>query len=362
MRIVVFGPQRRVGAWEGERIVDLNAALAGMLRDGRARGRPETEADRRLPSSLAGFIARGAAGLDDAGAAVEYASRPDIEGGIVVSRSAVRLHAPAVDRPRIACAAGNYAEHTLGSARRMGVAASAALAGLVGPGTMPSADEVVEKTRERGVPRGFWKDFAMPRGPDGDIPYPDRCELFDYEGEVVVVLGRSAKDVPAGRGGDYVWGVSLLNDWSIRGRSTRDSLSFNLSKNFDGAASVGPSILVGQVDPADIVVETRVNGELRQRYRSGDMIFSHAQYVEYLSRDFVLLPGDMISGGSGPGSATDASKGAGEALSDAERAALYLQVGDVVEVSAEGIGTLRNRVVAKDRGDDDAGPDAGGRA
>ena len=69
-------------------------------------------------------------------------------------------------------------------------------------------------------------------------------------------------------------------------------------------------------------------------YHSGDMIFSHAEYIEYLSRDFTLVPGDMISGGSGPGTATD---------SDGK----FLEIGDIVEVSAPQIGVLRNVIVAK---------------
>ena len=263
----------------------------------------------------------------------------------------MRLHAPAVHRPRIACAGGNYAAHTLGSARRKGVEATNALAGLLDSGVMPTADEVVAKTRERGEPRGFWKDFAVPRGTDDDIPYPDRCDRLDYEGEIAVVLGREAKDVPRGHGHDHAWGVTLLNDWSIRGQRGKGTLSFNLSKNWDGSASIGPCIVVGDTDPGDLDVETRVNGELRQHYNSGDMIFSHAEYIEHLSRDFALLPGDMISGGSGPGTATDAEKDlvTGEDVSDERRAALYLQVGDLVEVSCAAIGTLRNRIVAKRR-------------
>jgi 2-keto-4-pentenoate hydratase/2-oxohepta-3-ene-1,7-dioic acid hydratase in catechol pathway len=313
MRIVVFGPGRRVGVQVDDDVVDLNAA------------------EQLLPANLADFIAGGERFLDVARVTVERAIAGQQEA--VHPISTVELHAPTVWRPRIGCAAGNYAEHTLGSARRKGAAATSALDGLAIPDDETAAAQLVERSRERNQPRGFWKDFAVGAGPGDDVVYPDRCTAFDYEGEVVAVLGRPAKDVAPGHGGTYIWGVSLLNDWSIRGKSTRDSHSFNLSKNFDGAASIGPSILVGG-DPSDIVVETHVNGELRQRYHSGDMIFSHADYIEYLSRDFTFLPGDMISGGSGPGSGTD---------SDGR----FLKIGDVVEVSSPAIGVLRNCVVAK---------------
>ena len=331
LRIVVFGPEHRVGAWAEHHVVDLNRA------------------DSRLPSDLLGLIESGDAGLDAARTAVDQALTGRAGDGALLAIADVSLRPPAVPRPRIGCAAGNYALHTLGSAKRKGADASNALAGLLDGDATPTAEEVVAKTRARGEPRGFWKDFAVPYGTDDDIRYPDRCRRLDYEGEVVAVMGRRATDVPAGRGGEYIWGVSLHNDLSIRSEGgAKGTLSFNLPKNWDGSASVGPSIAVG-LDPGDIEVETRVNGELRQKYHSGDMIFSHAHFIEFLSRDFALLPGDMISGGSGPGTATDADRNlaSGEEITDEQRDALFLAVGDVVEVSSPSIGTLRNRIVGK---------------
>lgn len=319
MRIVVFGADHRIGAWVDDNIVDLAAA------------------DTALPATLAGLIAQGARALDAVRRVVESARAGGVEHAVVPFDRTL-LRAPAVYRPRIGCAAGNYAAHTAGTAHRKGVGSTAALTGVADPGSELIVERIAEATRARGRPRGFWKDFARPAGPQDTIEYPARCERFDYEGEVVAVLGRPAKDVPPGSGGSYIWGITLLNDWSIRGPSTKDSLSFNLGKNFDGAASLGPCIVVGELDPANMLVQTRVNGELRQSYHSGDMIFSHAEYIEYLSRDLTLLPGDMISGGSGPGSATD---------SDGR----FLQPGDVVEVSSPGVGVLRNIVVSKGRCD-----------
>jgi 2-keto-4-pentenoate hydratase/2-oxohepta-3-ene-1,7-dioic acid hydratase in catechol pathway len=330
LKIVVFGPERRTGALVTDRVVDLNRA------------------DPRIPSALVDVIESGDAALDLAEAALDRAASGTLPDDAVLDVATLTLHAPAVHRPRIGCAAGNYALHTLGSARRKGVKESNALAGLVEGDSLPTPDELVRKTRERGRLRGFWKDFANPHGPGADIPYPDRCQRLDYEGEVVAVIGRRAKDVAAGDGGNYVWGISLHNDWSIRQENVKEVLSFNLPKNFDGSSTVGPCIVVG-ADPSDVEVETRVNGELRQKYHSADMIFSHADFIEFLSRDFTLLPGDMISGGSGPGTATDAEKDldTGEAITEQQRLALYLRVGDVVEVSSPTIGTLRNRIVAK---------------
>jgi 2-keto-4-pentenoate hydratase/2-oxohepta-3-ene-1,7-dioic acid hydratase in catechol pathway len=317
MKIVVFGDARRVGLLIDDRIVDLAAA------------------DPTLPADLAGFIAADRRALDLAEELAALADDP--EHPAVVSTASTVLHAPVVSRPRIACAAGNIPAHTAGSARRKGVEASNALAGtaLATGADLPTEDDIRSATRERAEPRGFWKDFAIQRGPGDAIAIPARANQFDYEGELAVVVARAALDVPSGRGASYFWGVTLLNDWSIRGASRKDSHSFNLGKNFDGGASVGPCIVVGELDPTDVHVTTTVNGELRQSYSTADMIFSHAEYLEYLSRDFTFLPGDLISGGSGPGTATDSGAG-------------FLRPGDMVEVTSAEVGTLRNEVVAKE--------------
>ena len=315
MKIVVFGAAHRVGLLVNGRIVDLAAA------------------ESTLPADLAGFIAADRRALDLAEGLGALADDP--EHPAVVLEASTVLHAPVVSRPRIACAAGNIPAHTAGSARRKGVEASNALAGLAdGRGGVPSEADIRSATRERAEPRGFWKDFAIAKGPGDTIAIPARAEQFDYEGEVAVVIARAALDVPSGRGATYFWGVTLLNDWSIRGASRKDSHSFNLGKNFDGGASVGPCIVVGELDPADMHVTTTVNGELRQSYGTSDMIFSHAEYLEYLSRDFTFLPGDLIAGGSGPGTATDSGAG-------------FLRPGDMVEVTSAEVGTLSNEMVAK---------------
>jgi len=298
----------------GEAVVDLAAA------------------DPALPATLAELIIGGERALERVAMCTQAVLSGRLEHA-ATPLAQTRLHAPAVPRPRIACAAGNYAPTSPAPRRARVSRPSPRSPGWPPSRAVPTLAQITERSRARERPRGFWKDFALPAGTEDEIVYPRRAANFDYEGEVVVVLGTAAKDVAPGRGGAQIWGITLLNDWSIRGGSVKDSLSFNLGKNFDGAASVGPCIVVGGLDPADIDVRTHVNGELRQSYNSGDMLYSHAEYIEFLSRDFTLLPGDMVSGGSGPGSATD---------SDGR----FLQPGDVVDVSADAIGVLHNVVVA----------------
>jgi 2-keto-4-pentenoate hydratase/2-oxohepta-3-ene-1,7-dioic acid hydratase in catechol pathway len=342
MRIVVYGDDRRVGALAGTDVVDLHQASLARCRD----------EDAVVPPTLSGLIALGDEGLERAAAAVDYAVSARLgDPAVIRPAGEVRLHAPTVRRPRIAAAAGNYAAHTRGSqisrlaARR--AAPADALAGLVPTREVPTEEEIVAKTRARGVPRGFWKDFSCDHGPGDAIRYPAHARLLDYEGEAAVVLGRRAQRARAAGARGYFWGITLLNDLSARGVTEGGSLTFLPGKNFDGSASIGPAILVGDFDPDDIAIEVRVNGELRQDYSTKDMIFSFAEYLEYLTRTTTLWPGDMISGGSAAGSAVDSSVMRPDGVDwpadlSPDR---FLSPGDVVEISSEPIGTLLNRVV-----------------
>ena len=310
MKIVVFGPERRVGGLLGDRVVDLNLA------------------DPTLPASLERFIEGGDAALERAARAVESA---EASGAPLAPAASIGLRAPVVSRPRIACAGGNYAVHLAG-----------AMAANSGADVSP---EDVYREMRAGTPWGFWK-IADVAGPEEGVVYPGRATRFDYEAELAVVIGRAGRDIPAARVRDHIWGVTLLNDWSIRNdMGPARVLNFNLAKNFDGSTSVGPCIVVGEnVDVQDVTVELRVNDVVRQSYCSRDMIFSFGELVEYLSRDFTFQPGDVIAAGTGPGTAMDTTRPAADGSIPPDR---FLGVGDVVEVSSPTVGVLRNRVAAK---------------
>jgi 2-keto-4-pentenoate hydratase/2-oxohepta-3-ene-1,7-dioic acid hydratase in catechol pathway len=315
MKIVVYGPDRRVGALVEDRVVDLNRV------------------NERIPADLESFISLGPAALEDAQEALAHlSSTGELQGERVShARSDVRLHAPTIYRPRIACAGANYVMHAAGTR-----------AALQGEHVDPQ--EIYKQAREAG-PWGFWKVITDIRGDEEDVVYPGRARLFDYEGEVAVVFGRRASDIPAARASDVIWGVTLLNDWSIRNdMGPGRPLSFNLAKNFDTSASLGPCIVVGELDPMNVAVETRVNGDLRQQYNSGDMTFNFAELIEFLSRDFTFQPGDILAAGTGAGTAMDSSPRGPNGYASTER---FLKAGDQVEVSSPGIGALRNRIVAR---------------
>ena len=331
MRIVVYGTSRRVGALVGDQVIDLNRAFARYLRERRSASDPQAQADAHLPSDLEHLIARGTAALDDAREALAYIQDNGATADETEPRNSVQLHAPTVYRPRIACAGANYVMHLVGT--------QAALRG-----EQISAEDAYRQARAAG-PWGFWKVISDLCGDQDTVTYPARAQLFDYEGEVAVVLGRRGTDIAASRATDYIWGVTLLNDWSIRNdMGPGRPLSFNLAKNFDTSVSVGPCIVVDEIDPQSVLVETHVNGELRQHYSSSEMTFKFDELLAFLSRDFTFLPGDMIAAGTGAGTAMDSSPRGPDGYASTDR---FLKPDDDVQVSSPAIGALRNRVIAK---------------
>jgi len=336
MKIVVFGPERRVGALIGERIIDLNRGMARHLHK-RGESRAEEQAAIRLPPRLLTFIESGAPGLENAQRVIDQftgMAAGDDRGAprIVHNADHLKLHAPWPER-RIACVGGNYAAHLAGMwANRLGK-------------TGVSIEQIREEARKAGQ-WGFWKVPAEVAGPNDEIPFPKRVTYFDYEGEVAIVIGKRGKNIPAAKIRDYVWGVTLFHDWSIRDAGGTDRVvSYNLQKNFDGAVSMGPCIVVGELDHQDIDAETRVNGVVRQSYNTKEMIWNFAEVLEYLSRDFTFVPGDVIAGGTSAGTAADQSRRGPDGKRPLD---LFLKIGDTVEVSSSKIGALSNKIVASD--------------
>lgn len=340
MKIVVFGPECRVGAiHDGKIVVDLSSAYAKLLRE-RDGERHATElAAALVPADLSRFIERGDAALDAASSSIEHLfERAHDKLGphgetIAHPMEAVRLHAPRPREARIACAGGNFADHHLAMAKnRPGGSKEAAELTLEG---------VATSIRKSGF-WGFWKLDRSCLGPDDALRYPARAKYLDYEGEAAIVIGRQGKNIRAEDWKSYVWGVTLVCDWSIRQIPDTGRMNFAMQKNFDGSCSLGPCILTG-ADASAIDVATTVSGDRRQSFNTRDMVFSFGECLAFLSRDFTLYPGDIVSGGTGAGTAQDSSAQIADGVLSPER---FLKVGDVVEVSSPQIGVLRNKVIA----------------
>ena len=337
MKIVVFGALQRTGALHDGSVVDLSYAYAKYLRERTDAPNPLEMAEVVVPSELSRLIEGGSRTLDAVQTTLDYLfdqaqDKFGPRGETLVHPAAdVRLHAPRPNNARIACAGGNFADHAAGMAVRMR--------------GRPYEGDAYQEIRNTGF-WGFWKLGREIVGPDSELIYPDRCNRLDYEGEIAIVLGKRGVDLKPSQLRDYVWGVTMLADWSIRAPRELPGgpLNFNFPKNFDTSCSMGPCIAVGEADPTNIDMETLVNGECRQRFNTRDMVFTFGEYLEYLSRDFTLYPGDIISGGTAAGTAADSSELLPDKSSAPER---FLKPGDLVEMRSPSIGSLNTRVVAK---------------
>lgn len=215
--------------------------------------------------------------------------------GARIPRADAALLAPVIPRSKVVCVGKNYRDH----AREMG-------------GEAPAE------------PLLFLKPNTAVIGPDDTIVRPvalsDRTE---HEGELVAVIGRIAKHVAAEDALDVVFGYTVGNDVTARDLQRRDG-QWTRAKGFDTFCPLGP-VIETEFDAASATIQTRVNGEVRQRAPLADMIHSVAEIIAAASAVFTLLPGDVIMTGT--------PAGVGE-----------LVAGDEVEVEISGIGTLRNPV------------------
>jgi len=161
-------------------------------------------------------------------------------------------------------------------------------------------------------------------GPEDNIVYPPSSNRVDYECELAAVIKKTARSVPEENSLDYVLGYTCLNDVTARDHQ-RDDVQWTRGKSHDTFAPVGPCIET-ELDPGDVALETWLNGELKQKGNTRDLIFSVPNLISFISSVMTLLPGDII--------ATGTPSGIGP-----------MKPGDTVEVKIEPIGTLRNYVV-----------------
>ncbi len=178
------------------------------------------------------------------------------------------------------------------------------------------------------APLTFLKPSTAVIGPEDNIIYPAASTRVDYEGELAVVIKKAAWRVSIEDALDYVLGYTCFNDVTARDLQGRDG-QWTRAKGFDTFAAVGPCIET-ELDPGNIILETYLNGELKQQGSTSDLIYAVPELVNFISSVMTLLPGDII--------ATGTPSGIGPMFP-----------GDTVEIKIEPIGILRNYVV-KDGG------------
>jgi 2-keto-4-pentenoate hydratase/2-oxohepta-3-ene-1,7-dioic acid hydratase in catechol pathway len=162
-----------------------------------------------------------------------------------------------------------------------------------------------------------------------DIVLPGASQQVEHEGELGVVIGRIARNIPSDEDPlSYVLGYTCVNDVTARDLQRKD-VQFTRGKSFDTFCPVGPWIET-DVDPGNVVVEARLNGEVKQKGNTADMAFPVPFLIRYISEIMTLYPGDLIATGTPAGVSR-------------------MKPGDIVEVEVAGIGVLRNQVVSGDR-------------
>ncbi|GAB4315654.1 MAG: fumarylacetoacetate hydrolase family protein [Candidatus Zixiibacteriota bacterium] len=192
---------------------------------------------------------------------------------------------------------------------------------------------ILEMGRELpSVPTYFGKFSRSLTDPEAIVPLPKASDMVDYEGELCVVIGAGGRDISEDRAWDAVAGLTLLNDVSMRDFQKR-SIQFLAGKMWERSTPVGPAMVTADEfsDFAKAEVITKVNGEQRQRAPMSDLVFGVPQLIADMSQIITLRPGDLIATGT-PG-------GVGTAMKPPS----YLKPGDVVEISMDPIGVLRNR-------------------
>jgi 2-keto-4-pentenoate hydratase/2-oxohepta-3-ene-1,7-dioic acid hydratase in catechol pathway len=171
-------------------------------------------------------------------------------------------------------------------------------------------------------------------GHDQPLIRPPESPQLDYEGEIVIVIGKGGRRIPEADALDHIAALSLCNEGTIRDWVRHAKFNVTQGKNFDRTGSIGPWLVpfTDEAQLADIKLETRVNGEVRQQDRTSRMIFSFRKIVNYISTFTTLVPGDVI--------VTGTPTGAGARFDPP----IWLKPGDVIEVEADGIGILSNTV------------------
>ena len=249
-------------------------------------------------ATIQGLLNAGPAGLEAAQSAAAADGREYSEADF----------GPSVPAPRVVhCLGLNYADHVREGGRE----------------EMPSFPSVFMRSPETVI------------GPYADLVVPALTGGFDYEGEVGIVIGAGGRYIPAEEAMAAIAGFTVLNDASARDWQRAGS-QWIPGKNFDGSMPLGPEIVTpDEVNILDTTLTTRLNGEVMQQASTSQMLLDIPTTVEFYSSFTTLRPGDVIATGT-PGG-----------VGYARKPPVWLEPGSTIEVTVDGVGTIRNQVVAE---------------
>ena len=306
MRVATFrtGGRERLGVLRGERMVDV-ALAAERLERGDLAG---------AASGMLALIAGGEEALAVVAEVVDQAQ--DAAPDALLPLDTVELLAP-IPRPRknVFCVGRNYAEHAAESLRAIG-----------------------QEVKLPQFPNIFTKAVTAVTGPTSNIVIvPEVSERIDWEVELAVIIGPGGRSIAREDGLHHVWGYTILNDVSARDLQNRPGVQWFIGKSLDGSCPMGPWIVTADElpDPTNLRLRLLVNGVVKQEDTTAHMIFDIPTLLADISRGMTLEPGDIL--------ATGTPAGVGFARTPPE----FLRPGDLMESEIEGIGTMRNHVVAK---------------
>jgi 2-keto-4-pentenoate hydratase/2-oxohepta-3-ene-1,7-dioic acid hydratase in catechol pathway len=275
----------KVGGREGLAIVEGQTAH-GLFSD-----------DASYPGSFLSAIGEGASGLERAAA--------HLRKGAAVDLDAVEFLPPLGMSGKIICLGGNYPEHL---------------------------KEVGLKVPPH--PTIFARFPSSLVGHRGNLIRPRVSDKFDYEGELVAIIGKRGRHIPEDKALEHVVGYSIFNDASVRDYQL-ETPQWTVGKNFDGTGAFGPFLVTADEVPpggSGLRLQTRLNGKIVQNASTSEMIYNVASTIAFLSQAMTLYPGDLLVMGTPPG------------VGMVRKPQLYMKAGDHCEVEIERLGLLSNTV------------------
>lgn len=277
---------------------DRGPRVAGVREDGYV---DLNQVDPSVPACIEDLLSGGEPGFARARAA--------LAAGKAMPPEQVRLLAPVPRPEKVICVGLNYADHAKESAMQ------------------PPSEPVF-----------FCKFSSAVCAPGAPIVLPRLSRQVDYEAELVVVIGKGGRNIPAERAGEHIAGYCCGNDVSARDwQLHKPGGQWLLGKSFDTFAPFGPALVTADdvPDVGALKIQLRLNGRVMQDSSTRQLIFSVEELVAYVSGVATLVPGDVIFTGTPSG------------VGFARRPPVFLKPGDVVEVAIEKLGVLRNPVVAE---------------
>ncbi len=326
MKLVSFtipcatGPITRIGAIVDDQVIDLNLACRLQLAAGGETGRAVEIANALVPPNMIAFLTGGQLSKNAAQDALHFIASQKISqgpNGETVSQAfdSTQLLAP-VPRPTSIRDTLSFEGHMINFERRTG-----------------------KKTPPRWyeTPIYYKGNPARVVGHEADLYWPDYTEKFDYELEFGCYISKEGCNIDVENARDYIAGYTIFNDMSARDVIPGEVAMFlgpGKGKDMDTGNVMGPCLVTpDELDVSNLDMKARINGELWSHSNSNDMYWSFEQIIAYISRFETLYPGDFIGSGT-------VENGCGDEM---ER---WIKPGDTVELEVEGIGILKNKIVA----------------